>query len=364
MGQHHIEKWWYFFLCWVFQISSWVGVIACAIQITFPKNKLIVDEYFDDEGDKVTIRTSLGKFCFAYFFIGPISYLIYIGLEFNSVTFKYLKDFKLNSTIKSKMDYWIKLKPDISIKWDCYHYEEVRYTETDSNGRKSTTTVTEKISKDYGTYKFNYYSCRDISGKFTLESNSCLNSYVLLNLSSSVEFADEETVSDYNKELQRIKSFSIKDNHFDLKEEKNLHFLSENQILLTNKCCCCFINKCMFGFFTIICLVEFYKIFFYFMGSVKYFTVKKAVSTRKDLSDNEYNDKYDKENPSIESAFGNTFYEPQDFIQNFLEYKMNNTNNTNNNNNNLISFEISDEPKQKKISQDDNETPLLYEDLE
>ena len=351
-----------FFFCWFFQTSSWVCVIAYTIHFTFPENKLIADEYINDEGDKVTIRTSLGKFCFAYLFIGPISYLIYIILEFTSVTYEYLKDFNPNPTIKSAMDHWIKLKPDISVEWDCYHYEKIRYTDTDSEGRKHRRTETEKISEDHGTYKFDIYSCRDISGKFTLETNSCLNSYVLVHLSSSVKFADKETVSDFNKELERIRSFSKKDKNFDLKEEKKLNFLSKNQMLLTNKCCCCFINECVFVLFTIICLVEFYKIFFYFMGSEKDFTVKKAVSTRKDLSDNEYNDKYDKENPSIESAFGNTFYEPQDFIQNFLEYKMKNTNNTNNNN--LISFEISDEPKQKKISQDDNETPLLYEGLE
>ena len=101
------------------------------------------------------------------------------------------------------------------------------------------------------------------------------------------------------------------------------------------------------------------------MGSVKYFTVKKAVSTRKDLGDNEYSEKYYMQNPSIESAFGNTLYEPNMFIQILPEYKMSNTNNNNNNNNtntnSIISFEISDESKQIKTSQDDNETPLLNE---
>jgi hypothetical protein len=181
-----------------------------------------------------------------------------------------------------------------------------------------------------------------------------------LNVSSNVELADKGTVSDYNKELERIKSYSSKDTYFDLKEKKTFYSLSENQIVLTNKCCCFFLNKCIFNFITIICLVEFYKIFFYCMGSVKHFTVKKAVSTRKDLSDNEYSEKYDTQNPSIESPFGNTFYEPQMFIQILPEYKINNTSiNNNNNNNSIISFEISDEPKQIKTTQNDNETPLL-----
>jgi hypothetical protein len=350
----------YCFFCWVFQTSSWVCVIAIVIYNTFPENEIIERSYFDDEGYKVYVRTSLGSFCFAYFFIGPISYIIYIVLEVQSVTYKYLKDFKPDSTIKSKMDKWISLKPNISIEWDCYHYVTRKVTETDSNGKKHTTTVTEKVSKDYGTYNFNYYSCRDISGKFTLESNSSLKSYVLLNISSSVEFADKETVSDYNKELDRINSFRSKDTHFDLKEIKTIYSLSENQIVLINKCCCCFLNKCIFIFFIIICLAEFYKIFFYCMGSVKYFTVKKAVSTRKDLGDNEYSEKYYMQNPSIESPFGNTLYEPNMFIQILPEYKMNNTNNNNNNNSNsIISFEINDEPKQDKTSNNDNKTPLL-----
>jgi len=362
MEKRHTEKWWYFCLCWVFQTSSWVGVVAFIILFTIPRSELVINEYKDDDGDWVIIRTSLGYFSLAYAIIGPITYLIYIGLEVTSLTFKYLEDFDSNSTIKNKMDYWIKLKPDISIEWDCYHYETRTHTETDSQGRKSTYTEEEKISKDYGTYKFNYFSCRDISGKFTLESNSCLKSYILLNITSSVEFADEETIAAYNKELERIKSYSSKDTDFDLKEMKIIHFLSENQILLTNKCCCCFLNKCIFMFFVLIGIGEIYKILFYCMGSVKYFTVKKAVS-RKDLGDNKYSEKYYMQNPSIETPFGNTFYEPNSFIQNLWENRINNTNNNNNENNtNLISFEISEEPKKAKATQDDNETPLLYED--
>jgi len=325
---------------------------------------LVINEYEDRDGDWVTIRTSLGNFCLAYAIIGPITYFIYICLEVASFTFKYFEDFDYNATIKNKMDYWIKLKPNISIEWDCYHYETRTYTDTDSDGREYTKTEEEKISSDHGTYKFNYFSCRDISGKFTLESDSCLNSYILLNITSSVEFADEETIADYNKELERIKSYSSKDDHFNLKEIKTIYCLSENQILLTNKCCCCFLNKCIFMFFTLIGLGEIYKIFFYCMGSVKYFTVKKAISTRKDLGDNEYSEKYYMQNPSIESPYGNTFYEPNSFIQNLWENRMSNTNNNNNNENNtnLISFEISEEPKKTKATQDDNETPLLYED--
>ena len=95
------------------------------------------------------------------------------------------------------------------------------------------------------------------------------------------------------------------------------------------------------------------------MGSVKYFTVKKAVSISKDLGDNEYNEKYYKQGPSIESAFRNISYEPNSFIQIFPE---NQTNNINNNNNDLISFKISEEPKQIQTIQNDNETPLLFED--
>ena len=336
-------------------------MIAVVIYNTFPENEVIESSYYEEEERyTVIIRTSLGNFWYAYFFIGPISYAIYLALEFCSVTYKYLEDFNPDSTIKNKMDQWITLKPNISIEWDCYHYEERKVTETDSNGKRHTTTETEKVSKDWGTYDFKYYSCRDISGKFSLESNSCLNSYVLLNISSSVEFANKETISDYNKEYNRIDSYSRKDTYFDLKEIRTIYSLSENQIVLTNKCCCCFINKCIFIFFIIICLVEFYKILFYCMGSVKYFTVKKAVSTRKDLGDNEYSEKYYMQNPSIESVFGNTLYEPNMFIQILPAYKMSNTNN-NNNTNSIISFEISEESKKIKTSQDDNETPLLNE---
>jgi len=327
-----------------------------------PRSELVIKEYKDDDGDWITERTSLGHFCIAYIIIGPMVYFIYICLEFNSLTFKYLEEFNSNSTIKNKMRHWMQLKPDISIEWDCYHYETQRFTETDSNGREHKTTETVEVSSDRGTYDFNYFSCRDISGKFTLESNSCLNSYIFLNITSNVEFADQETIEDYHKELNRIRSYSSKDDHFDLKEIKTISLLSENQIILTNKCCCCFLNICIFIVFILIGLGEIYKIFFYCMGSVKYFTVKKAISTRKDLGENEYSEKYYMQNPSIESPFGNIIFEPDSFIQTLSENRINNTNSNNDNNSNLISFEINEEPKKTKTTQDDNETPLLYED--
>jgi len=344
MGKKHIEECGFFLFCWIFQISIWIGVIVYVINFTFPKNKLIEGSYYDEEKEyEVTIRTSLGKFCLAYMAIGPISYFIYIALELHSVTYKYLKDFDPRSTFKSKMDQWIKLIPVISIRWDCYH------TEGEDDNRKT-------VSKDKGTYIFIYKSCRDISGKFTIESNSCLKSYVLLNIASSIEFEDKETLLDYNKELENIKSKSNIDSNFNLKESKFIYPLPENQIVLTKKCCCCFLNKWIFIFLTLICLAEFYKIFFYCMGSAKYFTVKKVVSGRKTLYDNEYNQKYYMQNPSIESPYGNTFYEPQMFIQLLRKKTINNTNN------NLISLELSDKLNQfetPQTPQNDNETPLL-----
>ena len=362
MEQKHIEKWWFFLLCWVFQTFSWLGVIAYAIYYTFPEKELIIKSYQDKEEVWITLRTSLGHFCDAFMIIGPFSYFIYICLEWNSLTYKYLEEFNSNSTIKNKIEYWLTLKPDISIEWNCYHNEEYEYTETDSDGKEHKVSATERVSTDRGTYDFKYYSCRDISGKFTLESNSRLNSYVFLNLSSSVEFADEGTISDYNKEINRINSFRNKDTYFDLKKIETIKCLSENQIILINKCSSFFLNKCTFSLFTILCLVEFYKIFFYCMGSVKNFTVKKAVSTRKDLGDNEYSEKYYMQNPSIESPFVNIIYEPNMFIQIFPEYKTNNTNNDNKNNNSIISFEIS-EPKQSESFMNDNIAPLLDEEL-
>ena len=92
------------------------------------------------------------------------------------------------------------------------------------------------------------------------------------------------------------------------------------------------------------------------MGSAKYFTVKKVVSSRKTLYDNEYNQKYKMQNPSIESPYGNTFYEPQMFIQLLRKKTINNTDN------NLISLELSDKLNQfetPQAPQNDNETPLL-----
>jgi hypothetical protein len=46
-------------------------------------------------------------------------------LETYSLTYKYLDHFDPNSTIIDKMYYWIRLKPEVSIEWKCYHYEDM-----------------------------------------------------------------------------------------------------------------------------------------------------------------------------------------------------------------------------------------------
>ena len=122
--------------CWILQLGSWATLILAIIQL---KN----DKYI----------------YFAYF---GIVYLFYLIMEFCSNTFKYFKHKSSEEGIYEIMGKIFQTPPKIKLYCECYHTKYYRKSHSSQSYRK-VVTHTEA-------YDIPYYSARDVSGLFSLDS--------------------------------------------------------------------------------------------------------------------------------------------------------------------------------------------------
>ena len=90
------------------------------------------------------------------------------------------------------------------IRWycECYHYEIVVHTRTNSHGERETYTTREKVVTHTDSATMQYHCPRDVSDPFVLECdpNAINNKYFIkLQLFQKIDFADPLTVSEYLK---------------------------------------------------------------------------------------------------------------------------------------------------------------------
>ena len=291
---------------WICQISTWTCILSFILYNTLPEYKIVINCHEDREGDIVCNHTSLGKFCFFFCIFGIFSHLLYCIWEYISGMVEFLDQFEKNETIIDKMKSFVQSIPIISISLN----------KSNNNEGNSTYQSRANITK-----YFNYKSCRDVSGKLTINSYCCFpKSYVLLNVNYEIGLVDNETLDDYEKEKEKLKNenkYKYEYYYDELNEQKYLYLIKTNQKILINKTAKYFINRYMFMFFTLLSLGEIYKIIIYFIGCSDNFTIKKVVSSRDDLSGAGYNEIYDKFNPQLQLYGKEIKFEQNLFIQNY-----------------------------------------------
>ena len=185
--------------CWIFQITSWATLIVSIIIVANNGNPAI----------------------FASF---GVSYLVYIILEFCSPTSKYLCNKTSDQGIYQKMGQHFRTPPTIAFHCECYHYETVRHTRTNSEGKTETYTTTERRTTYTETYSMPYYSERDVSGLFYLNCDRAFvekKHYIKLELKEEINFADAISIYDYENEKAAFwRRNRFRDVHFDFSENR------------------------------------------------------------------------------------------------------------------------------------------------
>jgi hypothetical protein len=173
---------------------------------------------------------------------------------------------------------------------ECYHYETRYYTTRDDKGNTVTRSETHRVVTHIDSEEFRYYSWRDTSGLFLLDTQKFLNkefkkAYIKLNLNLIMDMNDLETKSDY--EFQKTFFYNKnrwRDVHMDFRETTRLDGMNQyNMIRVSDYITSC-ISARVFALFTFLPLIEFYKTYVDMFCETQEYTIKKLVSTRYNLN--------------------------------------------------------------------------------
>ncbi len=211
-------------------------------------------------------------------FVFIFCYLAYFITNLRSDACCYLLSGHDTTSIHDLLKTLFKNPLNISFECECYHY--VTRTYRSSVG---TTRSTYKIVTYRGSEAFNYYSWRDISGVFQLESNKVIQSekksFIRLKLNYLFEFADDINARDYLKQRSKFEiSYGSIDTHFRFWENNTLDNFSDFNLVRITDSNPCFVSKYWFIFFTfIIPIVEFYKLYIDSICISEEFKIKKSM---------------------------------------------------------------------------------------
>jgi len=188
-----------------------------------------------------------------------------------------------------------KASPSVTMNIVCYHYRQ--YVKNDGS------IATERVDSHKATKRLNYSSWRDISGQFKLDTSGATKdesiSYVLLDLSYIIHFADDGTVEDYEESKTSFIRTNKLDTEYEFSETRDIsYFQSCFLVQVTDQVPSCF----GLGYFILFGLLGFnapYSTYVDRFCKRQVFTIKKLISTRKDINGSEMESEYASYDPRI-----------------------------------------------------------------
>ena len=252
--------------CWLFQLAVWTS-------FTFIFYCLY--DYKCNEVVMVPIS------CF-----GPF-YFLYIIFEFCSKEFKYLCN-KSSKGVYEIMGDLFKAPPSLILGIECYDEWETVEEHVKEDGTIEKSRSYDRTTKYVNDHIIPYYSSRDVSGLFHI--NSDINA-IRLELTEEINFADSISYYNYLQEKEYIyEKHKHKANNCSLSNKFHIPGLEQyNLVPVNSESDSCCLNVCIFILFILIGFGEIYKIYFKCTTVYKHFIVRKLVSLRYDLNNNIYN---------------------------------------------------------------------------
>jgi hypothetical protein len=170
----------------------------------------------------------------------------------------------------------------------CYHFENRQITEKDAQGNTRYRTERVRVDTHHATERFYYVSWRDISGKFVLDTSGVManeqKAFVKLHLKIDLQFSNDGTRGDYERQRDSFKWRNNRDTHQDYSEHTAMDgFVEFNLIKVSDIKPKCF-GLCWYILFTFLTVAEFYKMYVDKFCIVQNFTLTKVVSSKRDLN--------------------------------------------------------------------------------
>ena len=289
--------------CWFLQVLDWILLSVLIILI------ILRPEFIK----KISIAFGIIHF-------------IYILVEIFSPTGKYLCHKNSGESMKENMGRYFKTVPKIIFHCECYHNEIKYYTTTDKFGRVHQHHKTVKVVTFQEDYEMPFYSERDVSGLFYLNCNEAMAKkkvYIKLKLKEEINFADAISIMDYQNEIDKFYARNRpKDVYFDFQEIRKIpDLIHHNLIRLKNEP---ILSKYFFFILTtLLTFSELYKLYFDSLCIFQRFKVRKLISTRYDLNQPVFQEKYKIFIPQINLIYQTFEYKQQDYNYLNNQYEVN-----------------------------------------
>lgn len=226
-------------------------------------------------------------FDFTYNIIFYISYLV---LQFSCPTLRYL----FNQQKFHKLDEYVgnifNSPPKIEWKIECYHYETVYTSKTNSKGKNIKEKSEKKVVTMTSQKTFEFYSWRDVSGPFVIqcENYESRKSLIRLELPTVIEFADSTTKVDYERQKNDFyRKYEHYDNNIDMTETKSVPQCNNFNLIIIDERNLPILSGLLYIVLTIIPFVEIYKYYIDKYCMDQKFIIKKILSTRYSLNNPE-----------------------------------------------------------------------------
>ena len=225
-----------------------------------------------------------------------ISYALHLLMMFRSPTIRHLANKVTETKLHTKMGEHFRSTPEITFDSLCYHYRDRKcYPQ---NGPSTIQVLTYREI-----FKLPYYSTKDVSGLFILnagETKENSKPYVQLKLDAEINFADAISYSDY---IYQKEAFWQRNRFRDLlmsfNEERTVPGLkNESLIKITDKEPPC-ISFCLYVLFSLLTFGQFYKTYVNSFCMFQRFKIRKLISTRYNLMNEEHLQQYSSLNPEV-----------------------------------------------------------------
>lgn len=270
--------------CWFIMLLLWFSIIFAIIIFT----------------DNESILPPVAIFLLI------VSYVAYIVTNCFSSTCKFLFSKKQKTdSIHELMRRIFYNPPKVTFNLECFHYETRSHTTRDSKGRTTRHTKQVKVVTYSEDRAFNFYTWRDTSGLFLLDTHkifrSCLKTYIKLNIDLEVEFADDITKFDYFKHKDELMNENKhRDTHINVREINKVEGLETYNMIRITDTDAFGVNKYFFLIFLILIpFMEFYKMYVDLFCIHQDYKVKKLISSRYNVNSPEYANKWEQNAPRL-----------------------------------------------------------------
>ena len=283
----------FFYTLWIFQTIIWLSIIAIIV------GKIINNKYV---------------LIIGFIFFG-ITYPIYIIIQFCSTTCQYLKNINTDQNMYEKMGRLFITPPVINFYAECYHYVTHHYTTRDKKGHTHRRSTTRKVVTYRDSYNLPYYSCKDVSGLFLLNSNEAEiknKIFIKLNLKKEINFADTISYSDYigQKDLFWKRNRYL-DRYMDFRETRYIPGMEEYNLIKIGKLKPKCFGTCWFVLSVLLTVGQFYNKYIDSFCIYQKFKIRKLISTRYNLLDEQYIQQYQPLMPQLNLVVQQFNYDPK-----------------------------------------------------